>query len=635
VLLFKLGAGAPALVPELKAVLGSGGSGTTAGYVAQPTPVVIPQGTNIVPGLPCPAAGGCSPAIGLQPAVPAAAPGGPYYLPPLDENTSYAVVITTSVLDIAGHALARPTIMTLLLEQNPLAVSGHTALPGVLDDATATALETMRGQLVPVLAAVPGGAPAVALAYTFKTQSFKTTSISLAAAPYAIEQGASAAIFTPSATAAVTPPNGIPTGGVNAFYDVTFKSVDAIDKTTGAFRPTLAADLASPTTVPTLLTDLHALVAVPDVANVPDCPVPFPAGTKCARLVVFGHGLNGSKETMFAVASSLASAGFMAAAIDFPLHGSRNWCSVNADCVMPGTTTQGTCTPFTGAAGQGDAVPPGQCGNGSVPATPANSRYFIGANFFRTRDAFRQNVIDVSALVLALARPPTGQAPQPPGNPFLSQVNAAQPTLLVDPTTAYYEGLSLGSISGTSAVASNPRISRASLSVGGGTVADVFTNSPSFQPQVALLFNTLLATSLHGQTFSFDMIDPTKSAFDLGVAEAYLQTLNVAKWVLDPGEPVNFAVNLKTTPLPNLLANPNGSVAQGAKDVYGQVAQNDIVVPNPFNLLLYTLASANQTFYTGANASHGMLATQAPVQLDAVGFLLNPSSPPPTTRNLP
>lgn len=615
----------PTLVPELKA-----NGPATARYVVQPTPLIIPETKNITAGLACPTGtGGCSPAIGLQPAVPVpTSPTTVLPLPPLDEDTTYAVVITNGVKDILGRRLGRPTIMTLLTETHPVAAGGI-SLVGGIDNSTATAIETMRGQLAPVLSVVPGGAANVALAYTFKTQTFKETSLALAAAPYSIEHGAGGAIFTPTAATAVTAPAGVPTTGVAAFYDVTFKSIDAIDKTTGALRPTLEANLADPVTVASLLTDLHALVAVPTAA--PACPSPpFPAGTHCAPLVVFGHGLNGSKETMFAVASSLAQAGFVAAAIDFPLHGGRNWCSQNSDCVVPVGGAVGTCTPFTGGAGQGDQVPPGVCSGGSVPVT-AGSRYFIGANFFRTRDAFRQNLLDVGALVLALDRPPT--LPAPAANPF----TALLPTgLLVDARFVYYEGLSLGSISGTSVLAVNSRMSRGSLSVGGGTVVDVFTNSPAFQGDVQALFTGLLSGVLGGQTFSFTMIDPTNAAFSLPVATAYLQTLNVAKWILDPGDPVNYALNLIGEPLPNLLANPDGSVPQAAKLVYGQLAQNDPVVPNPFNLELYGLIGADQTFYTGAGATHGMLATQPLVQEDAAGFLATtPPTIPPTTRNLP
>ena len=72
-------------------------------------------------------------------------------------------------------------------------------------------------------------------------------------------------------------------------------------------------------------------------------------------------------------------------------------------------------------------VPEGVCSGGSFPL-PAGSRYFITANFFRTRDAFRQNVLDQSALALAISRPPQTASgapyPQPSANPFTAALPA-------------------------------------------------------------------------------------------------------------------------------------------------------------------------------------------------------------------
>ena len=133
VFLFKLGGGAPELLPELKYLLATSGNPATARYVAEPTPIVVPSGAG------CPIGGGCSSVIGLQPAVNT---GLGLYLPPLEEKTTYAVVITDRVLDLAAHPIARPTLMTLLLDANPLVhpVTGA-SLVGGLDDATAAVLQ--------------------------------------------------------------------------------------------------------------------------------------------------------------------------------------------------------------------------------------------------------------------------------------------------------------------------------------------------------------------------------------------------------------------------------------------------------------------------------------------------------------
>ena len=119
-------------------------------------------------------------------------------------------------------------------------------------------------------------------------------------------------------------------------------------------------------------------------------------------------------------------------------------------------------------------------------------------------------------------------------------------------------------------MATNPRISKAGLNVGGGTIVDIFTNSPTFlgTPQNPGPTRQLLAA--------------------LGITPGtpqYLQFLTVAKTILDPADPANFAGHLTASTLPDLLANQNRQVPQATKKVLIQVANCDQVVPNPFGLV--------------------------------------------------
>ena len=190
----------------------------------------------------------------------------------------------------------------------------------------------------------------------------------------------------------------------------------------------------------------------------------------------------------------------------------------------------------------------------------------MSANFFRTRDTLRQDIIDESQLVRAIAFVPTGA---PPTGHGLFDYMAAQGAI-IDPSKVYFVAQSLGAIQGTVDVATNPRISEAVLNVGGGTVVDVFTTSPAFSATT----NALLAGL----------------GIQAGANSAYLQFLVVAKTILDPADPVNFAGHLTANTLPNLLANPNGSVAQTAKQVLTQAAFCDQTVPNPWNYILDSTA---------------------------------------------
>ena len=634
--LFELPAGANPV--KLKDLAKSLPTGAGAAYVTQPSQLVATVGTRKVTST-----------LALAPAVPAdlSALGlGKFALPPLKEKSTYAVVITNRVKDLAGNAITRGTVAKLLLETTaPLAgtvSSTNTSFVAGVDYATAAGLQAMRDGLAPFLTALPlltAGATTkadVAMVYTIHTQSVTGTSLSLSAAPLSIEKTAATAIF--AVPAAPTPVATAPTiPGVTGFFSVPFMSVDGIDKTTGTFRATLAADLASPTVLPTLLAPLTALVAVPDVANVPFCS--GTSGPRCAKLVVFGHGLNGNKTNLYGVAASLAARGYLAAAIDFPLHGDRNWCAADADCASGGTCLKTGA--FAASAGQGDcgsldpasaactARRPGVC-SGALPVT-AGSRYFIGANFFRIRDAFRQNLFDQAALMLALARPPAPW-PQPSANALTGLLAAVAPGVVVDPSTVYYEGLSLGSIAGTSVMATNPRVSRGVLSVGGGTAVDVFSTSPSFQGGL----DVLLAGLIPG--FTRPKVTPGDPAFDATIAAEYLQLLQVAKWIIDPADPINYAGHVRTSPLPNLLAAADGSVAQTAKDVFAQIALGDTVVPNATNFELDALLAGPVTTYDLGGgttpAPHSMLAQSVAVATDAAAFLADPSVVPPATKSV-
>ncbi len=392
-------------------------------------------------------------------------------------------------------------------------------------------------------------------------------------------------------------------------------------------------------------------MAVPSSANpnLAACPPPA-AAFRCAPLVVFGHGLSGNRSNVLAVAESLAAKGFVVAALDFPQHGSRSWCFKNADCDAGGF--DGTCTPFPQALPptyQGDVDPtsgtlrpPGTCTVG-VPKASISGQTFISANFFRTRDTFRQNLLDQAALVLALARPPSTVWPLQPAStdPFTAAIAATG--VLVDPSKIYWEGISLGGIAGTEVLATSSRFSRGVTSVAGATLVDFFTKAPAFQSQVNALFTVLLKPELDaiapGTPFSPALVDGTSPSFNAGVATAYLKTTVTAKWILDPGDPLNFARHLRTSPLPNVLS-PTPAL-QLAKDVLGQVAVGDLVIPNLFNRELFTIGAIDVVEYTSltypAAQMHGILGFDSTVQADAASYLFNLTRPPapPTQVTIP
>lgn len=632
VLLYEVGAAGLTRVPDVRDQVVSPTT-AVASYLTQPPQVACPAGA----GLPA----DCAPAIALQPGVPVPLSSTTTLtLPPLKEGTQYVVVVTSRVQDVTGKPLVRSAFTNLLFFQNPLADLGSgKSLVSSLSDAQAVGIEKARSTLLPPLLAKiqadKGITPdQVVTAYTVKTQTIAGTALKLAAAPY---QQAAAIVPQPpkvyatfaDVEAAYPAPPTFPISFISSpthiqeWLDVPVPTLNAISNTTGALEPD------SSKWVPSLVT---AIVVVPKPALV-TTPCPGTSGLKCAPLVVFHHGFNDRRSDVLAIADALAGQGFVVASIDAPYHGDRTPCASNADCAV------GTCVPIPGGAGQGDQAPPlpppGLCTNADgTPGKPLPSitgqRYFISGNLFRTRDALRQDIIDQSSLVLALARPPS--LPQVT-SPVATRLGATY-GLAVDPSKVYWVGPSLGAIQGTTNVAVNSRFSKAVLNVGGATIVDTLLNSPAYSgrtdPTTPPTATSMVGLLLASQKITF------------GTA-GYLQFVNVAKWVLDPAEPLNFATHLVAAPLPDPLSS--AGAAQPAKNVLGQIAIGDQTIANPQSFELYgnifgPLPSPNVPTYSSTSGGnpHGFLLdfanpamTQA-AQSNAADFL-TAGTPPPATQS--
>ena len=569
-------------------------SGKQPQYAAEPSPIVQ---------------GGLSTVIGLQPAVPAQLPNGNVVpIPPLKEATTYVVVITDAVKDINGDKLVRSTLgQILLLDPSiSIAVSGHSTVSGVTD-AQAVGLDQMRLAINAAAQALQAEKSItrdhIVMAYTFKTQGeMKSIAAQLAAMPYAFTtsdlnptaaptvycQGLAGAalpgcsVSSPSVTTAFTnygidstvvPTTNIGTlteAGITTYNKLRCKSGDTSCTDTGAFNPNPDPNSAYRETI-------TALIAAPQPNNYGGCnPSTSPNGVCTLPLIVFRHGLQSWRGAMLNVADRFTKAGFVVAAIDANKHGDRAFCRLDAEC------KSGTCVHDTEFLGEGDATgaTPGHCQGGvadfvrdtagSSARPAASGEFLISGNLFRSRDTFRQDIIDEAQLVRLLSPNPFCDPAATPlaANTCANHLITAATAIQIDPARIYYAGSSMGAINGTVDVAANPRFSRAALNVGGATIVDVFSQSPNLSGQL----NTLLA--------------------GLGITPgtaAYLQFLNVAKWVLDPAEPENFGQNLLANTLPNFIADQTGKTAQSPKAVLGQMALCDKTVPNAFGANLYTL----------------------------------------------
>jgi len=570
-------------------------------------PVQVPAANLILE--PCEFTSGCtaanplSPVIAIQPAgATAGDPSSVFRTKALKDNTDYAVVMTTDIKDKAGNPIGPGTVAKVVRFKNPIWVGGKSQLVGIADD-TAHQLENMRLLLAPLLGQLAGeglDSAHLGMAYTFHTQTILDTATKLAALPYTqpAATGNTSTVHTLTPTAAFAKygvdPTKVPgtavTDHINEILEVDITTFNLLSELTGAFNsdPTQAQ-----------AETIHVLIATPKALTVPACTGQLAGFGKCAPLMVFRHGLGGGRADMLTVADGFTAQGMVVVAIDAAKHGDRSYCTPgSATTNIPGFAApqcapNNTCVTALPQGAQGDSEPPGKCVLSSDMTTPGtfayravsatcnalnacggyqfaagipfdSSNYLVTSNFFRTRDTFRQDFIDESQTIRAIAFVPTG-APPTGHNLFDYMIGSPTEGFIINPGAVYYSGQSLGSIQGVGDVATNPRISKAAFNVGGGTVVDIFTNSPSFVASTLALLNSL-------------GIQPGTSA--------YIQFLVVAKTVLDPADPVNYADHLTEHTLPNLLLDQTGATPQTAKKVLAQIAFCDQTVPNPFNLVL-------------------------------------------------
>jgi hypothetical protein len=584
---------------------------------------------------------GLSPVIALQPAgATAGDPTSVFRTRPLQDSTDYAVVISDGVQDKTGKKLVPGTVAKILQFTNPVAdANGKSQLAGI-DDATASGLEAMRQKLGPVLSSGQVDRSHVAMAFTFHTQTILSTGAQLGALPYTQPAPTSVTGTVAALTATLAfqkygvDPAVVPLGNINEILETTLTTFNLLDNLTGAFNPDPTKAAAE---------RIQVMVATPKLATVTaNCALPAPLNAlKCSPVVVFRHGLGAGRASMLTVADTFTAKGFTVVAIDAAKHGDRSFCTGNTTTITiggvpnvqecgnllagPGGAQPCTTVLPTGAQGDG-ANPPGTCapaqfaylpvsrtclanpvsctwaGTAGIPTVSSN--YLVTANFFRTRDTLRQDIVDQSQQVRVVT---TISAPAA-ANPLFDHTSPQG--FILDPTQVFFTGQSLGAIQGTMDVATNPRISRAVLNVGGGTIVDVFTNSPAFSATT----NALLASL---------GIQP-------GANSAFLQFLVVAKTILDPADPVNYAGHLTANTLPNLLA-PTPTL-QAPKAVLTQAAFCDQTVPNPFNFILDSTVAPFAFPPSGADGNFQLFFRGTPGP--AFGSCPSPTSglPPPAAN---
>jgi pimeloyl-ACP methyl ester carboxylesterase len=255
-------------------------------------------------------------------------------------------------------------------------------------------------------------------------------------------------------------------------------------------------------------------------------------GAPCP-VVIYQHGITTNRTTLFALADSMAAAGYAVIAIDMPMHG------------VTGNETDGTAVfkdtvngertfdldLVTQDATTGDITAPLPDG-----VTDTSGRHFINlTNLQNSRDNVRQAVSDLIALRDSLA-----------GVDF----NGAAADGTFDLTNVKFLGHSLGGIVGTTFLAFEPAssVGDAVIAMSGGGIAKLLDGSAAFGPSIAagLAANGVIKGSTDYEAF-------------MGATQA----------VVDSGDPINHTTAATT-----------GRGILFFEVVGGNGIPSDLVVPN-------------------------------------------------------
>lgn len=520
---------------------------------------------------------------------------------PLAERHRYAVVLvsrrrlatagaTTGALtsasggglaDDQGRRVVASPAFALARSPSPLVDAGGKSTVAVLDDATAARLEPLRAAYDPLFRLLEAhpvlqlAREDVVLVWTFTTQSITEPLTRLRALPYQTLAASDAGRPRWSGTLATSFerwPAAAARSAIGAWVrEGRFTSWNALDPATDALRVDPRAGASS--SVPFLLV--------------------LPSGTAPAAgwpVVLFQHGLTDGRDYLLAVADRLAQAGLASLAFDTVFHGARSvctrhaecGCAADSDCLAEAVGVPGRCD-VTGAPG---ASPPrgptftcstrlreaepcllalplaerrcatGQLADSDGDGIPdaSGAAFLAASNPFALRDNLRQHVIDAAALLRGLR---LGAA---------AGLGGAVPVVL-DPARVHYLGHSLGSILGVLVLATEPLSSgtgpqRAVLNVGGAPVVRIFQDTPDVDFAGAV--DALLA----------------QRGVRRGSVEA-LRLFHTLQWVVDPGDPANFARYLTQASLPDLVATQQqgAAVTVPPKQVLAQLGSKDGVIP--------------------------------------------------------
>jgi dienelactone hydrolase len=306
------------------------------------------------------------------------------------------------------------------------------------------------------------------------------------------------------------------------------------------------------------------MLTIPKGAK-PDQPLP---------VVIFGHGLVCEHRFVLGVADGLAKQGFAVIGIDFPYHGTRSSCAWNGPVCFPDPMSKDgemlcpdPCPSDSTCSADGKCRDASGADVGLSVFPVVNMAQASGAAFIEldsiagTMSHFSQAVTDLGALSRVVRKAQ-----------WSSHIGYSFET-----DGIYYLGQSLGGIIGATYVPLDPYVKRAVLNVPGANLVPMFVDSLYFGSHVdAFLEREKIVKG----------------------TPAHQRFLNIARWFMDPVDPINVARYLQNEPLPNQAKTTND------REVLIQMATLDFIIPNTSTKHLASVSKVTRIDYV---AEHGFL----------------------------
>ena len=498
---------------------------------------------------------------------------------PLDSETTYAVVLSPGVKDLAGEAVWPMLTGHFLRAKSPLVdAKGKSQIPSIAD-ADAQNLDRSRARLAPLMERL--GRANVLAAWPLTTMTINRHLVQA--------QRTAATVKLPA-----DPRNIKTSSAIKAALDFPIGAVSVLRVGQVIEGQVATADYLDPNTRRRRKQGSYTVNYLPFMLTIPTGA----SKSKPLPVVIFGHAIATERRFVLAVANAMARRGFATISIDFPYHGVRTHCAWNGPVCWPDPFNKG-----------GKMLCPAQCKLGSscgsdgkcrdsggkqtsLPKWPILPFYQAsGAAFIEleslpgTREHFLQAVIDLGALSRSLQK---GDWKKATGY-----------TLKTD--KLYYVGQSLGGIIGATYTALDPAIERSVLNVPGGNVVPMFMASKYFGVHIDAYLK--------------------RHAITKGTTE-HQKFLHIAKWFMDSIDPLNVARYLVKEPLP-------GQGTTNTRKVMIQMATLDFIIPNKFTKQLATVGGVPRRDYL---AEHAFLVIPVepaylPGTRDAADFLAGKLKP--------